>query len=176
MGEPRGGSSPLIRIAGPRDELRGGDGLSQARSSVWIDRAHDASRSLGLRLRFTGALLLLILPLGAAAWAFGNYAASNERERTDARLDASLRAAASEYGRVVDDAQLRAIQLASQPRVQRALRDRSRGVCPKLPGTVKEIRKAQRVNAAFQQVLDHPQAAEILQHPALQPLLDEAAD
>ena len=43
-------------------------------------------------------------------------------------------------------------------------------------GTVKEIRKAQRVNSAFQQVLDHPQAAETLQHPALQPLLDEAAD
>src|SRR3954463_5152007 len=43
-------------------------------------------------------------------------------------------------------------------------------------GTVKEIRKAQRVNAAFQQVLDHPQAAELLQHPAMQPLLDEAAD
>ena len=44
------------------------------------------------------------------------------------------------------------------------------------PGTVKEIRKAQRVNAAFQQVLDHPQAAEALGHPAMQPLLDEAAD
>ena len=43
-------------------------------------------------------------------------------------------------------------------------------------GTVKEIRKAQRVNAAFQRVLDHPDAAEALQHPALQPLLDEAAD
>ncbi len=43
-------------------------------------------------------------------------------------------------------------------------------------GTVKEIRKAQRVNAAFQQVLDDPDAAEALQHPALQPLLDEAAD
>jgi hypothetical protein len=43
-------------------------------------------------------------------------------------------------------------------------------------GTVKEIRKAQRVNAAFQQVLDHPDAAEALQHPALQPLLEEAAD
>ena len=43
-------------------------------------------------------------------------------------------------------------------------------------GTVKEIRKAQRVNAAFQQVLDHPDAAEALQHPALKPLLDEAAD
>jgi hypothetical protein len=44
------------------------------------------------------------------------------------------------------------------------------------PGTVKEIRKAQRVNAAFQEVLDHPDAAEALQHPALKPLLDEAAD
>ena len=43
-------------------------------------------------------------------------------------------------------------------------------------GTVKEIRKAQRVNAAFQQVLDHPGAGEALQHPALKPLLDEAAD
>jgi len=43
-------------------------------------------------------------------------------------------------------------------------------------GTVKEVRKAQRVNAAFQQVLDHPGAGEALQHPALKPLLDEAAD
>ncbi len=44
------------------------------------------------------------------------------------------------------------------------------------PGTVKEIRKAQRVNDAFQRVLDDPAAAEALQHPALAPLLDEAAD
>jgi hypothetical protein len=44
------------------------------------------------------------------------------------------------------------------------------------PGTVKEIRKAVRVNNAFQQVLDNPDAAEALQHPALKPLLDEAAD
>ena len=43
-------------------------------------------------------------------------------------------------------------------------------------GTVKEVRKAQRVNTAFQQVLDNPEAAEALQHPALKPLLDEAAD
>src|SRR4051794_13925033 len=43
-------------------------------------------------------------------------------------------------------------------------------------GTVKEIRKAQRVNRAFQEVLDHPQAAEALQHPALHALLDEASD
>jgi hypothetical protein len=44
------------------------------------------------------------------------------------------------------------------------------------PGTVKEIRKALRVNQAFQQVLDDPGAADALRHPALKPLLDEAAD
>jgi hypothetical protein len=44
------------------------------------------------------------------------------------------------------------------------------------PGTVKEIRKAIRVNEAFQRVLDDPAAAEALEHPALKPLLDEAGD
>jgi hypothetical protein len=43
-------------------------------------------------------------------------------------------------------------------------------------GTVKEIRKAERVNRAFQQVLDDPAAADALQSPALAPLLAEAAD
>lgn len=43
-------------------------------------------------------------------------------------------------------------------------------------GTVKENRKAGRVNDAFQQVLDDPAAGEALQHPALRPLLDQAAD
>jgi hypothetical protein len=43
-------------------------------------------------------------------------------------------------------------------------------------GTVKEIRKAERVNKAFQRVLDDPEAGEALQHSALKPLLDEAAD
>ena len=43
-------------------------------------------------------------------------------------------------------------------------------------GTVREIKKAQRVNAAFQRVLDDPAAEEALSHPALAPLLDEAAD
>jgi len=42
--------------------------------------------------------------------------------------------------------------------------------------TMPEIVKGQRVNAAFQQVLDDPAAEEALQHPALKPLLDEAAD
>jgi hypothetical protein len=42
--------------------------------------------------------------------------------------------------------------------------------------TVKEIWKALAVNEAFQRVLDDPAAAEALQHPALKPLLDKAAD
>lgn len=44
------------------------------------------------------------------------------------------------------------------------------------PGTVKEIRKAERINRAFDEVLDNPGALEPLQHPALKPLLDEASD
>ena len=43
-------------------------------------------------------------------------------------------------------------------------------------GTVKELRKGLRVNEAFQRVLDDPNAGDALQHPALKPLLDEAAD
>jgi hypothetical protein len=42
--------------------------------------------------------------------------------------------------------------------------------------TLKQIRKALRVNDAFQKVLDNPDAAKALEHPALQPLLAEAAD
>jgi hypothetical protein len=42
--------------------------------------------------------------------------------------------------------------------------------------TVPQIRKAERVEHAFEQVLDNPEAADALQHPALQPLLEEAAD
>jgi hypothetical protein len=42
--------------------------------------------------------------------------------------------------------------------------------------TMSEVRKAQRVEQAFQQVLDDPQAATALQQPALGPLLEQAAD
>ena len=41
--------------------------------------------------------------------------------------------------------------------------------------TTPQIRKAQRVEQAFEQVLDNPEAEEALQHPALKPLLDLAA-
>jgi len=42
--------------------------------------------------------------------------------------------------------------------------------------TMPEIVKGQAVNAAFQRVLDDPAAAEALAHPALKPLLEQAAD
>ena len=42
--------------------------------------------------------------------------------------------------------------------------------------TTAETVKAQRLLKAFQQVLDSPNAAEALQHPALKPLLDLASD
>ncbi len=42
--------------------------------------------------------------------------------------------------------------------------------------TMPEIVKGQAVNAAFQRVLDDPAAEEALAHPALMPLLEQAAD
>ena len=42
--------------------------------------------------------------------------------------------------------------------------------------TMPEIVKSERVNAAFQRVLDDPAAEEALAHPALKPLLEQAAD
>lgn len=44
------------------------------------------------------------------------------------------------------------------------------------PGTVKELRKSNRLRTAFDRVLDDPNAEEALGHPTLKPLLDEAAD
>jgi len=72
------------------------------------------------------------------------------------------------YGGLPDLAAEKALILGAQQRAAAYARN--------YPGTVKEIRKALRVNEAFQRVLDHPEAAAALQHPALQPLLDEAAD
>ena len=42
--------------------------------------------------------------------------------------------------------------------------------------TVPQIRKAARVDQAFQQVLDDPAAEQALQQPVLKPLLEQAAD
>jgi hypothetical protein len=42
--------------------------------------------------------------------------------------------------------------------------------------TIQQIAKAQMLMRAFQEVLDNPDAAQALSHPALKPLLDQAAD
>jgi hypothetical protein len=42
--------------------------------------------------------------------------------------------------------------------------------------TMPEIKKAVQVERAFDQALDNPEVAQALQHPALKPLLDRAAD
>ena len=42
--------------------------------------------------------------------------------------------------------------------------------------TIPQIKKAQRLQQAFQKVLDDPDAEKALQHPALKPLLEQAAD
>jgi hypothetical protein len=50
------------------------------------------------------------------------------------------------------------------------------GYARNYPGTVKQLRKAIALADAFQRVLDDPAAEEALGHPALRPLLDQAAD
>jgi hypothetical protein len=42
--------------------------------------------------------------------------------------------------------------------------------------TLGQIKKALLVNRAFERLLDNPEAAKALQHPALKPLLEQAAD
>lgn len=42
--------------------------------------------------------------------------------------------------------------------------------------TIGQLRKAIRVQEALEKVLEQPEASTLLQHPALKPLLDEAAD
>lgn len=41
--------------------------------------------------------------------------------------------------------------------------------------SVREVWKALAIQAAFERVLDHPDAAEALRHPAMKPLLEQAA-
>lgn len=76
------------------------------------------------RVRSAGRIVLLALlalPLGAATWAFADYAAARERAAADERLEADLDAAISGYGAELEDAARRATAMAASPRVQRAL-------------------------------------------------------
>jgi hypothetical protein len=75
-------------------------------------------------------------------------------------LEQAVTAGSAELKRVLQAAQVPAVAFFS------ALADL----------TMSEVRKGQRVEQAFQQVLDDPAAAQALQQPALAPLLEQAAD
>jgi diguanylate cyclase (GGDEF)-like protein len=74
-------------------------------------------------------LLLCLLPLLAASWAFSEVAARSELGRTDSRLNAALRVADAAYSeKIAEDAGTTAVELAHRESVQRALHSRNRGV------------------------------------------------
>ena len=65
-------------------------------------------------------LLLALLPLGGALWAFAELAGRGETDRADARLGAALRVAVADYQDQLKDAEDTAKALASATAVQRA--------------------------------------------------------
>lgn len=81
-------------------------------------------------------------------------------ERSSAELEQAVTAGSAQLKQILQAAQVPATTYFN------ALADLS----------MPEIRKAQRVERAFQQVLDDPAAATALQQPTLAPLLDQAAD
>jgi PAS domain S-box-containing protein len=80
------------------------------------------------------ALVLLVLPLAVALWAFAGWDAGKQRSNADARLQGSLRIAVANYTRILDNAEQRARDLASSPRVQHALSRRDRRQLAHLAG------------------------------------------
>jgi hypothetical protein len=81
--------------------------------------------SFKLRL-VTYFLLLALLPLLAASWAFSEVAARSEVGNADSRLNAALRVAISDYSRRVDGLELTAKSLANATTVQEAFQTRNR--------------------------------------------------
>ena len=73
-------------------------------------------------------LLLSLLPLLAASWAFSEVAARSELGRTDSRLNAALRVAQAAYSEeIAERASSTVRELAHRENVQRALRSGNRG-------------------------------------------------
>jgi hypothetical protein len=75
--------------------------------------------SFKLRL-VTYFLLLSLVPLVAASWAFSEVATRGELANTDARLNAALRVAVRDYTEQVREASAAASSLANVPAVQQA--------------------------------------------------------
>jgi hypothetical protein len=77
-------------------------------------------------------LLLALIPVGLAYWAFARVAAGDEVERADAHMNASLHAAVTEFAVILDGAERTAFALAGERDVQRALADRNAPVLVRL--------------------------------------------
>jgi diguanylate cyclase (GGDEF)-like protein len=92
--------------------------------------------SFKLRL-VTYFVLLALVPLLAASWAFSEVATRSELANTDARLNAALRVAVRDYTQSVrSDAAAAATSLAEAPFIQKALLEGNRAV---LVRTAREV-------------------------------------
>ncbi|MDQ3669449.1 MAG: diguanylate cyclase [Actinomycetota bacterium] len=77
-------------------------------------------------------LLLALLPLLGALWAFSEVAARGEVGRADARLNADLRVTVADFTRRVQDAEQRAASLARATGFHQALAAKNRGALSRL--------------------------------------------
>jgi diguanylate cyclase (GGDEF)-like protein len=91
--------------------------------------------SFKLRL-VTYFLLLALLPLLAAAWAFSEVATRSEVSNTDSRLNAALRVSINDYSRQVVDLASTADSLAHATSVQQAFQTRNRAALVRLARSV----------------------------------------
>ena len=88
--------------------------------------------SFKLRL-VTYFVLLALVPLLAASWAFSEVSTKSELANTDARLNAALRVAVRDYAQTIDDdATATANSLANATSVQRAFLTRDRAALVRL--------------------------------------------
>ena len=78
--------------------------------------------------------MLLVLPLAVALWAYAGWDSGKQQAKTDARLQGWLQTAVADYSRILRDAEQRAAELGSSPRVQSALARRDRRQLARLAG------------------------------------------
>jgi two-component system, OmpR family, phosphate regulon sensor histidine kinase PhoR len=67
-----------------------------------------------------------VLPLAVALWAFAGWDSGKQQAKTDERLHGWLQTAVADYGRILGNAEGRAAELGSSPRIQSALARRDR--------------------------------------------------
>jgi diguanylate cyclase (GGDEF)-like protein len=88
-----------------------------------------------VRGRLAVALWFLLLAAGVvvlATWAAGSLTARQERQSTDTRLAANLRAGSDEFDQVLEEAGARAAELADSRDVQRALDQENRAAAQRI--------------------------------------------